>query len=85
MNGDPHIGHAVDYCLADVCARYHRLLGSEVKFEAGSDEHGSKISQKADIKKMFWGCNISLKNLPKCLINRMESFDFYEWDADADY
>ncbi|MBQ2622881.1 methionine--tRNA ligase [Candidatus Saccharibacteria bacterium] len=48
MNGDPHIGHAVDYCLADVCARYHRLLGSEVKFEAGSDEHGSKISQKAD-------------------------------------
>ena len=48
MNGDPHIGHAVDYCLADVCARYQRLLGSEVKFEAGSDEHGSKISQKAD-------------------------------------
>ena len=44
-----------------------------------------KISQKADIEKMFWGCNISLKNLPKCLINRMESFDFYEWDADADY
>lgn len=44
-----------------------------------------KISPVADIDKMFYGCNISLKNLPKCLINRMESFDFYEWDKDADY
>lgn len=48
MNGDPHIGHAVDYCLADVCARYYRLLGDEVKFQAGTDEHGSKIAQKAE-------------------------------------
>lgn len=48
MNGDPHIGHAMDYCLADVCARYLRLAGAEVKFQAGTDEHGSKISQKAD-------------------------------------
>ena len=47
MNGDPHIGHAVDYCLADVCARYYRLLGDDVKFQAGTDEHGSKIAQKA--------------------------------------
>ena len=48
MNGDPHIGHAMDYCLADVYARYCRLCGAEVKFQAGTDEHGSKISQKAD-------------------------------------
>ena len=48
MNGDPHIGHAVDYCLADVYARYCRLLGAEVKFQAGTDEHGGKISQKAE-------------------------------------
>ena len=48
MNGNPHIGHAMDYCLADVCARYLTLLGNEVKFQAGTDEHGSKISQKAD-------------------------------------
>lgn len=47
MNGDPHIGHAMDYCLADVCARYYKLCGDEVKFQAGSDEHGSKIWQKA--------------------------------------
>lgn len=47
MNGNPHIGHAMDYCLADVCVRYHRLLGDNVRFQAGTDEHGNKIYQKA--------------------------------------
>lgn len=47
MNGDPHIGHAMDYCLADVCVRYYKMLGDEVRFQAGTDEHGSKIFQKA--------------------------------------
>lgn len=47
MNGNPHIGHAMDYCIADVCARYHKLLGDEVRFQAGADEHGGKIYQKA--------------------------------------
>lgn len=51
VNGVPHIGHAMDYCLADVYARYHRLLGDEVRFQAGVDEHGNKIFQKAqDLK-----------------------------------
>lgn len=48
MNGAPHIGHAMDYCLADVCARYHRLIGDEVRMSAGTDEHGNKIQQKAN-------------------------------------
>ena len=47
MNGAPHIGHAMDYCLADVCARYHKMIGDEVRFSAGTDEHGNKIEQKA--------------------------------------
>lgn len=47
MNGNPHIGHAMDYCIADVCARYHKLLGDEVRFQVGADEHGGKIYQKA--------------------------------------
>lgn len=47
MNGNPHIGHAMDYCLADTCARYFRLRGNEVRFQVGTDEHGSKIAQKA--------------------------------------
>ena len=47
VNGVPHIGHAMDYCLADVYARYRRLAGDEVRFQAGVDEHGNKIYQKA--------------------------------------
>lgn len=46
-NGNPHIGHAMDYCLADTCARYYRLRGDEVRLQVGTDEHGSKIEQKA--------------------------------------
>lgn len=47
VNGTPHIGHAMDYCLADVCARYMRMRGNEVRMQAGTDEHGGKIYQKA--------------------------------------
>ncbi|MBQ1298562.1 methionine--tRNA ligase [Candidatus Saccharibacteria bacterium] len=47
MNGDPHIGHAIDYCLGDVCARYYTLRGNEVRLQAGTDEHGNKIFNKA--------------------------------------
>ena len=48
VNGAPHIGHAMDYCLADVCARYNRIIGNEVRLQAGTDEHGNKIFQKAN-------------------------------------
>lgn len=48
VNGHPHIGHALDYLLADVCARYHRELGDEVRFQVGTDEHGGKIAKKAE-------------------------------------
>ena len=47
VNGVPHLGHAMDYCLADVFARYRRLQGDLVKVQAGTDEHGNKIYQKA--------------------------------------
>ena len=47
VNGAPHIGHAMDYCLADVYARYQRMIGNEVRFQAGTDEHGNKIFLKA--------------------------------------
>ena len=47
VNGAPHVGHALDYCLADVYARYSRLRGFEVRLQTGVDEHGNKIYQKA--------------------------------------
>jgi methionyl-tRNA synthetase len=47
VNDKPHIGHGLDYTLADVLARYHKQQGKDVFFEVGTDEHGSKIANKA--------------------------------------
>ncbi|MBQ2659990.1 methionine--tRNA ligase [Candidatus Saccharibacteria bacterium] len=47
VNGAPHIGHAMDYLLSDVFYRYSVLRGDEVRFQAGTDEHGNKIFHKA--------------------------------------
>ena len=47
VNGDPHIGHALEFVQADVLARWHRLKGEEVVFNTGTDEHGKKIADAA--------------------------------------
>ena len=47
VNADPHIGFALEIIQADVIARYQRLLGKEVVFNTGTDEHGLKIYRKA--------------------------------------
>jgi len=47
VNADPHIGFASEIIIADVIARYHTLLGEEVVFNTGTDEHGQKIYQNA--------------------------------------
>ncbi|MGW8184566.1 MAG: methionine--tRNA ligase [Candidatus Moraniibacteriota bacterium] len=47
VNAAPHIGFASEIVLADVRARFERLLGKEVVFNTGTDEHGLKIWQKA--------------------------------------
>ncbi|MBI2062416.1 MAG: class I tRNA ligase family protein, partial [Candidatus Yanofskybacteria bacterium] len=38
-NSDPHIGFALEIIQTDVIARYHQLLGEEVFFNTGTDEH----------------------------------------------
>lgn len=48
VNASPHIGHAYEFIQADTLARYWRLVGHGVFFNAGTDEHGQKIAQKAD-------------------------------------
>lgn len=47
VNDVPHIGHAYTTIAADVLARYHRLLGHDVFFLTGLDEHGQKVQQAA--------------------------------------
>lgn len=47
VNGTPHLGHPLDYLLADFCARYHQMKGDTVRFQAGTDEHGNKVYKKS--------------------------------------
>ena len=47
VNDVPHIGHAYTTIAADTLARYKRLLGFDVFFLTGTDEHGQKVEQAA--------------------------------------
>lgn len=47
VNDKPHIGHAYTTILADVLARFHRLLGDPTFFMTGTDEHGQKVEKAA--------------------------------------
>ena len=47
VNDKPHIGHAYTTILADVLARYHRIMGDDVHFLTGTDEHGQKVQEAA--------------------------------------
>ncbi|MCX8189628.1 MAG: methionine--tRNA ligase [Candidatus Diapherotrites archaeon] len=68
-NADPHIGHAYEKLCADVIARWHRLLGEEVFFLTGTDEHGLKImrsAQKAGLTPKEFVDKQSLKFVELC-------------------
>ena len=47
VNGDPHIGFAMEIIRADVIARYKKALGYDVFFNTGTDEHGLKLYEAA--------------------------------------
>jgi methionyl-tRNA synthetase len=47
INAQPHIGHAYTTMLSDAIARSRRLLGDEVFFLTGTDEHGQKVERAA--------------------------------------
>ena len=48
VNSIPHLGTAYTTIAADVLARYRRMLGDDVFFLTGLDEHGQKIAQAAE-------------------------------------
>ncbi len=52
VNGEPHLGHALEFVMADALARYMRQQGPEVLFSTGTDEHGGKNAEKAAELKM---------------------------------
>jgi methionyl-tRNA synthetase len=47
VNAKPHLGHVYTTVIADVLARYHKLIGEKVFFLTGTDEHGDKIMETA--------------------------------------
>jgi methionyl-tRNA synthetase len=48
VNDVAHIGHAYTTIIADMLARYSRLVGYDTFFLTGTDEHGQKIAQSAE-------------------------------------
>jgi methionyl-tRNA synthetase len=61
VNGEPHLGHAFEFVMADVLARSARAQGKPVIFSTGTDEHGGKIAEKA----------AELKLTPKAFTDKM--------------
>jgi len=48
VNDAPHLGHAYTTVNADAIARWHRLVGDDVFFLTGTDEHGAKVAESAE-------------------------------------
>ncbi len=61
VNGEPHVGHALEFVMADVLARAARQQNKPTIFSIGTDEHGGKIAQKAE----------SLNLTPRQLVDQM--------------
>ncbi len=51
-NAKPHIGTLYSTLIADTAARWHKLLGDDVFFLTGTDEHGQKLQEAAEAKGM---------------------------------
>ena len=47
VNDRPHIGHCYTTVVADVAARFQRLIGRDVFFLTGTDEHADKVVTSA--------------------------------------
>lgn len=76
VNGNPHLGHAMDYLLADVLRRYMMMCGRDVRLQAGTDEHGEKIFKKAAEN------NIPVKDY---VDNNSKHFQDFIHSLDVDY
>ncbi len=68
VNADPHVGHALELTQADIITRYQRLLGKDVFFLTGTDEHGAKVARAAeaqgkDVKKFVDEISEKVQNL----------------------
>lgn len=85
-NGPKHIGHlAGAYIPSDVYVRYQRLMGRDVLFVSGSDEHGTAIPNQA-LKENTTSQAIIDKyhaQIHDCLRKLGISFDIYHRTSEA--
>ncbi|MBD5446000.1 MAG: methionine--tRNA ligase [Mycoplasma sp.] len=51
-SGKPHIGHAYSTLLCELIAEYKKLIGYDVFFLTGTDEHGQKLELSAQANNM---------------------------------
>ena len=86
-NGKPHIGHAYETVAADVIARFQRLMGREVRFQTGTDEHGLKMAQKArDLGKSPRDLADEMSGEFKALFDRLDiTYDRFIRTTDDDH
>ena len=64
INAEPHLGHAYTTMVADAAARAHRLMGDDVFFLTGTDEHGQKVeraAQKAGLNAIAFADQVAQK------------------------
>jgi methionyl-tRNA synthetase len=96
-NGKPHIGHAYEAVATDAIARFQRLMGRDVRFVTGTDEHGLKMAQTARnagretlefademssyFREMFGKLNISYDNFMRTSDPRHHDASIALWKA----
>lgn len=66
-----HIGHSYQKIVADVLARYSRLVGNETYFLTGTDEHGQKVEAAAKEAGVA----------PKEFVDKIAAEDKKEWQS----
>lgn len=79
INAQPHIGHAYTTMVADAIARSRRLLGDEVFFLTGTDEHGQKVeraAQKAGVETRVFADNVAAAFRQMCADLNISNDDF---------
>ncbi len=79
INARPHIGHAYTTIVADAIARSRRLLGDDVLFLTGTDEHGQKVeraAQKAGIEVTAFADEVSSAFRQMCVDLGISNDDF---------
>jgi len=87
MNASLHIGHAYEFVLTDVLARYHRFIGDNTFFLTGSDEHGDKIvraAQKENLGPQAF-VNKNVENAQELLKKLRISNDMYIRTSDQEH